>query len=581
MDDFTVRSGIRLPLSSLVRGFFGCSLFLILTCRVGAGAEPGQKSSPSKSTPDTLATTPETWMIGIGDSLTHGTMDATNNLINTLNAYFERVGISLATQIRVHFEQPLFSLGEERLEPFKVPTNLAVDGADAFSVEGIQYFKRAGAPDSFVTVAYLSDKLRPDQLEDKYDKVMYPINLTAGRPVSQIGAANWLVNRAGATGVAEAVVIMWAGNNDSSVAALGAGGSNPEFQPIPLAEIAPEIKPALRLLLELGEESGAVSFEPYTQAALERNLTEASDFTEQYDHLLTRLEEETAASGVQVERFLLTLPYYSAVGYLFDSDDLEFYLKKLDPTYSVPPTFKRVADPGQPITDPFRGDRIALLTFGFMYALLDSGHSVDYVNQVLELDGQQRDGLVLSEAEQQFIISRIDGFNASIQALVALHGPTFHLVAVGQFLNAGLGGGIEIVVGDKVLSRKWVRGSGFSLDGVHPSYTGQALVANFVLNAINQALALSAPGYDLEVVLNSDPYVDVDGDGWAPGPDYSASGLTQLLFLFRDPDDSDATMGPVLPDDVWDLISDILLQEFLGISSLREEARRKGLLSTP
>ena len=47
-----------------------------------------------------------------------------------------------------------------------------------------------------------------------------------------------------------------------------------------------------------------------------------------------------------------------------------------------------------------------------------------------------------------------------------------------------------------------------------------------------------------------DPYVDNDGDGWVSGPQYEAKGLTELLFLFKDPDDSASTVQPELPVDV-------------------------------
>jgi hypothetical protein len=138
-----------------------------------------------------------------------------------------------------------------------------------------------------------------------------------------------------------------------------------------------------------GAASGEASFSPYTNAAIERNLTDLDDFTAQYDAVLSRLQAETVSSGVGVDYMLLTLPYYSAVGYLFDADDLEFYLRKLDPGYSAPASFARV-EPGEPLT----GDRISLLTFGFMYALLSSGYSSGYVNSILDANGVQQDGLV-------------------------------------------------------------------------------------------------------------------------------------------------------------------------------------------
>ena len=504
---------------------------------------------------------PPLLLVGVGDSLTHGTMDATNNATNTLHAYLQKIAESLATVSTLTFSQPLFDAEENRLQPFQIPTNLGVDGADAFSVEGIEYYQRAGVETSYVTDEYLADALLPFGFKDKYDKVFYAINLKVRKKASMVDSTVWLLNQYAGQG--QPAVVFWVGNNDSSTAALGEGGKNPTFVPLPYEQVAPELTPLVRTLLRESEEAGDLSFEPYTPASIERNLTVLADFVAQYDHLLARLKSEVSgAAGAKL--FLLTLPYYSSVGYLFDSEDLEFYFRKVNPEYTVPPTFKRVAPPGEPITDPTQGDRISLLTFGLMYALLDSGYSVEYVNEVLEIAGQQRDGLVLSEAEQASIRARIDGFNATIRAAAATYGSGAHVVEIGDFLNDRLTGKTPVVIGDKVLSRKWVRGNSFSLDGVHPNYTAQALIANFVLETLNAVLGLTAPLYDLEAILGTDPYIDWDGDGFAPGPGYTASGLAELLFLFKDPDDTSAEIQPVLPPDVWRLISNAILKEFLG-----------------
>ncbi|MBI1848261.1 MAG: hypothetical protein HYR86_14985 [Candidatus Rokubacteria bacterium] len=268
--------------------------------------------------------------------------------------------------------------------------------------------------------------------------------------------------------------------------------------------------------------------------------------------------------GAAAQLFLLTLPYYSSVGYLFDSDDLEYYLRKVNPRYVLPLSFKRVAPPGQPITDPTKGDRVSLLTFGFMYALLNSGYSVEYVNRALETNGQQRDGLVLSESEQAYIRTRIDAFNAAIRDAAAAYGPDAHIVEIGNYLNDALTGKTSIVIGGRTLTRKWIRGNSFSFDGVHPNYTGQALIANFVLGSLNATLGLAAPLHDLDATIAADPYIDRDGDGFAPGPGYAASGFNQLLFLFKDPNDASSASQVVLPPDVWQQISDILVQRLLG-----------------
>ena len=62
------------------------------------------------------------------------------------------------------------------------------------------------------------------------------------------------------------------------------------------------------------------------------------------------------------------------------------------------------------------------------------------------------------------------------------------------------------------------------------------------------------------------------------GPDNRASGIAELLFLLRDVDDGDATVGTVFPDDVWRLISAALLRDLVGIPAIRVEAERLGIM---
>ncbi len=559
--------------------FTGTVMLLLSFAAGGASAKPepvGHRVSETKNGSTGMS---RTVLIGIGDSLSHGTMDATNNDINTLHAYLQLVADSLRQVTSLGFSQPLFDETGERIDPRQVPTNLAVDGADIFSIDGIEYYKRVGAAESFVTDSYLCDKILPFRLDDKYDKVLYPINRKAHRPVSQVDSAVWLVNQyAGPTTLGRALILLWAGNNDSSTSALGEGGENPMFIPVPAELIEPEVTPILRRILRFGERSGLVSFEPYSQVAIERNLTDLADFTNQYNFVVDRLMNETngAISDGRMDIALLTLPYYSSVGYLFDSEDLEYYLGKVIAGYAVPPTFQRVASPGEPITKPNQGDRISLLTFGMMYLLANTGYSTDYINRVLEVDGIQRDGLVLSEAEQQYIVQRIDGFNAAIKATAASRGPHVHLIDIGQNLNDTLTGKTELTIAGRRATRKWTRGGAFTLDGVHPGYTGQAFIANDVINHLNKKLGLSAPLYDLDQLALTDPYWDQDGDGWAPGPSYQTSGIASMLFLLTDSDDTNTAIGPVIPPDVWQSMSQALLRDLLGLPALRAEAARLG-----
>jgi hypothetical protein len=156
-------------------------------------------------------------------------------------------------------------------------------------------------------------------------------------------------------------------------------------------------------------------------------------------------------------------------------------------------------------------------------------------------------------------------------------GPNVHLVDIGQYLNDALVGKAEVRVKGKILNRKWVHGGTFSLDGVHPGYTGQAVIANFVLKKLNGIFGLKAKPFNLSKIMAHDPYFDKDEDGWAPGLSYEASGITKLLFLFNDPDDNDPEVQAQLPPDIWNIISDVLLGEILNLPVIRSEAVRLGI----
>lgn len=503
-------------------------------------------------------------LISLGDSLTQGTMNATNNAANTSSAYMQKVYESLRQVVTVRFSQPLLDNRGRRLFPFIPPTNLGVDGSDIYSLEGKEYHKRSWCGRTYRSRDYLCDRPFPRRHDDLYDAVLYPLNLLALKPVSQLDAALWLLNRTARRDHASmSVVILWIGNNDSSHASLGLGSGNPTLIPIPLDLLEGRLNPAILQLLRSREGSGLISFEPYRFSSIERTLTEADDFADQYHRILTRLKTEVTASAAPAIFFLCTLPYYTSVGYLMDSEDIEYYLRKADDRYTLPPSFKRAPEEGTTAPYPPRGDRISLFTLLSMYLLLLEGHSVSFVNQALELNGEQRDGLVLAEDEQHYIMARIDSFNAVIRGAAEKSDLPVHLIDTGQTLNEILTGARVLTLNDRLFTRRWGRGNSFSLDGVHPAHTTQAFMANLVIEHLNAELGLNAPLHDLSSVAKDDPYVDNDGDGFVPGPCYEASGFGELLLLFRDPDDGDSAVIPVLPPDIWNRITALLLEEFI------------------
>jgi hypothetical protein len=376
-----------------------------------------------------------------------------------------------------------------------------------------------------------------------HDKVLYPINVLALKKVTQLDSLIWwLKNHNG-----PAWVIFWVGNNDAALATLGLGGSNPMYLPIPYDQIKDKLKPVISYLLGYGRSKGVLAFDPYTDANISRNLTEEIDFDSQFTSVIRRIP----LSRANTQFFFLTYPYYCEVGYLMDRDDLQFYLSKLG--YSVP---------------TFSG-RVSLLTFICMYALLKDGE----IGRLASILGDGR--LILAESERSTIKLRIDSFNTKVNSLT---GPNVHVVNMGKVLNDAFSEGL--VVGDKRLTRNWGRGNAFSFDGVHPNHTVHAYIANIVLGEMAKLNSKITP-YNLATILQNDPYIDRDSDGWMPGPDYKASGRTKILFLFKDY--KEGAYGPAVIDtmsstEVWEVISDALWEEILTIPLIRVEAQRIGFL---
>ncbi|MGB4703814.1 MAG: hypothetical protein WBI18_01865 [Candidatus Saccharicenans sp.] len=271
---------------------------------------------------------PRTTLLAVGNSLTQGTRDAINNQYHLQNAYLQKVVSKLSLVLPLKFSQAWLDVNGNRLNPLTIPTNLGIDGEDIFSVEGYEYYKRAGTNSNYISSDYLCDHLQPYLFTDLHDKVLYPINLLAGKPVSQIDALIWHLNKR----MGPAIVIFWVGNNDAALSTLGLGGKNPQYLPIPFDQIKDRLSLVVSYLLNYGRSKGVIAFEPFTAEQTEHNLTDMDDFETQLNRLVARMNLNR--SGVKY--FFLTYPYYQEVGYLMDRDDLEFYLTGKT-GYPVPP----------------------------------------------------------------------------------------------------------------------------------------------------------------------------------------------------------------------------------------------------
>ena len=516
-----------------------------------AAAPPGTKTNPF------AAFNHDYVLIALGDSLTQGAMDGIINFKTIPHAYLQRVHESLAQVQDIELVQPLLDMAGKRMAPFAIPTNLAVGGAGILNMDGFSYGKRETTGHNIRSKRFLCNSLLPANFQDLYDITLYPYNLLQGGPASQIDSAVWLLNYIHRQQTARAVCILWIGAIDVGYAAMGYGYGHPIYALLPLPFIENVLSPGAATLLRLGQAIGAVSFEPYTMEAIEHNLTDPAEFAAQYEQTLARLEQGVPGFYETTDLFVCTL-YDIWASYLFDSNDLEFYLRKLDSQYTVPATFARAPATGAWDTAAPRGDRIGLLTFLCMYALFSTGADAQTVNQILEVDGVQNDGLVLSEDEQALLHERTAAYNDAIRKAVQKRAGKVHLIDIGPWLTDILTDNESYKAGEKSITSKWGRGGWFTLDGVHPGYTGQALIANKIIENINGALGWHAPPGDMSAVAADDPYIDNDGDGWPAGPDYDSIGPTGMFFLFKDPDDTDPDVKPRLTADFWSRLSDVI-----------------------
>lgn len=192
-------------------------------------------------------------------------------------------------------------------------------------------------------------------------------------------------------------------------------------------------------------------------------------------------------------------------------------------------------------------DRHDLIRFlGNDYGLPD-GHLTSVTAMFLVRLGLQSPSIfsnpnfVLDPPEQALISGHVSALNNVIRTTVAAHGMAladthaiFNFLSLGPFDFFGT-----------TLTTRFLGGL-FSLDGVHPSNTGQALSAYFFIEALNQHYGLGIPqidGLTLYWLLQTDPHVDRDGDGRVAGR-FGAGLLETLMWLLSIAGDSEAAATP-------------------------------------
>jgi hypothetical protein len=135
--------------------------------------------------------------------------------------------------------------------------------------------------------------------------------------------------------------------------------------------------------------------------------------------------------------------------------------------------------------------------------------------------------LVLDAAEVALIQAAIAAFNAVIETHAAAHGAA--VVDVNALLETARARGL--VVRGHRLSTAFLGGL-FSLDGIHPTNTGYAILANEFIHTLNRRFAARIPKVNVHHVLKMDPLVLDDDHG--PGKSHVHPRKAQeLRWLFR------------------------------------------------
>ncbi len=134
---------------------------------------------------------------------------------------------------------------------------------------------------------------------------------------------------------------------------------------------------------------------------------------------------------------------------------------------------------------------------------------------------------VLDPTEVQAIRDHLNSMNQIIEdEAAAVQAPVVDVNAIFNDVVAN-----PPTLGGFTVTRKFTGGL-FSMDGFHPSNTGQALVARAFIEKMNDAWMLNIPNLteaELAEVAANDPYVDHDGDGQVQGR--LGVGLFETVFF--------------------------------------------------
>ncbi len=201
-------------------------------------------------------------------------------------------------------------------------------------------------------------------------------------------------------------------------------------------------------------------------------LTPVADFKAAYEDVTNRL----AATGAKL--VIANIPDVTAIPYLTSAE-------KVAALTGLP-----LAVVG-PILGIGPGDFVTLDSFPLIQAIL-TGSAV----------GPLPGNLVLDAGEISIVRSRVDVYNNIIATQARMLGAA--LVDTHELLSEIQSKGFE--VGGQRLTTDFLGGI-FSLDGIHPTNTGYAIVANAFIKAMNRSFEAGIPPVSVEQIKSTDPLV--------------------------------------------------------------------------
>ncbi|MBI1357904.1 MAG: hypothetical protein GC160_26500 [Acidobacteria bacterium] len=263
-------------------------------------------------------------------------------------------------------------------------------------------------------------------------------------------------------------------------------------------------------------------------------VTPVADFERDYRELMTRL----GALGKPV--VVANLPDPDKSAFLFDRDDL---IAHAGGDYGLP-----------------AGSYTTLIEAALLRLGLDDGTNLQDPNWVLD------------PAEAAALVQHAEALNQVIAAEAAVF--DFPVVDLNAFTD-------EIIQNPPVhagvtISTRYLGGLN-SIDGVHPSNIGHALLANEFIKVINRRYSLKIPKVParvLNLIAFLDPFVDLDGDRQVRGRPFVGLGETVafLMGVSGDPSE-DVPQGAVAPAGARDILD--LLRSLQGGSAARQGAVSK------